>query len=69
MVKSLKLKDKRMENNILPEFVSGIPTAKNRSRERRSLIAGYYSNLWKRLQKEGKKNMIFSCIIGHFGIF
>lgn len=53
-----------MENNILPDFVSGIPTAKNRSRERRSLIAGYYSNLWKRLQKEGKKNMIFNDYLG-----
>ena len=47
-----------MENdNVLPEYVSGIPTAKNRSRERRSLIANYNANLWKKLQREGCKNM------------
>ena len=63
MKKKEVIKIEQVEN-ILPEFVSGIPTAKNRSRERRSLIAGYYSNLWKRLQKEGKKNMIFNDFLG-----
>ena len=53
-----------MENNILPDFISGIPTAKNKSRERRSLIAKCYSNLWKRLQREGRKNMIFNNFLG-----
>ena len=53
-----------MNNNDLPEYISGIPTAKNRSRERRNLIANYYSNLWKKLQREGKKNMIFNDYLG-----
>ena len=54
-----------MENsNNLPEYVHGIPTAKNRSRERRDLIANYYSNLWKKLQREGKGNMIFNDYLG-----
>ena len=54
-----------MENsNILPEYVHGIPTAKNRSRERRDLITNYYSNLWKKLQREGKRNMIFNDYLG-----
>lgn len=54
-----------MENdNVLPEYVSGIPTAKNRSRERRSLIANYYANLWKKLQREGCKNMIYNDYLG-----
>lgn len=51
-------------NNNLPEYVCGIPTAKNRSRERRSLIANYYLNLWKKLQREGRKNMIFNDFLG-----
>lgn len=46
-----------MENNNLPEFVSGIPTAKNQSRERRNLIAKYYESLWKQLQREGHNKM------------
>ena len=46
------------EKNTLPEYIQGIPTAKYRSRERRSLIAQYYSNLWKQLQRMGK-NWIF----------
>ena len=50
--------------NILPEFVSGIPTAKNRSRERMDLIRKYYLNLWKRLQREGKSNKIFNDYLG-----
>lgn len=53
-----------MENNNLPEFVSGIPTAKNQSNERRSLIAKYYSKLWRKLQKEGCKNMIYNDYLG-----
>lgn len=50
--------------NSLPEFISGIPTAKNQSRERRSLIAKYYENLWKKLQREGRKNMIYNEYLG-----
>ena len=53
-----------MDNNNLPEYISGIPTAKNRSRERRSLISKYYSNLWKKLQRHGRKNMIFNDYLG-----
>ena len=49
---------------VLPEFIKGIPTAKHRSRERRALIVKYYSNLWKKLQKEGRKNMIFNDFLG-----
>ena len=50
--------------NSLPEFISGIPTAKNQSKERRSLIAKYYENLWKKLQREGRKNMIYNDYLG-----
>ena len=50
--------------NSLPEFISGIPTAKNQSRERRTLIAKYYENLWKKLQREGRKNMIYNEYLG-----
>ena len=54
-----------MGNNIiLPEFISGIPTAKNQSRVRRNLIAKYYSNLWKRLQREGYNNRIYNDYLG-----
>ena len=53
-----------MTNNNLPEYISGIPTAKNRSRERRSLIANYYSNLWKRLQREGHGYRIYNNYLG-----
>ena len=53
-----------MIDNNLPEYISGIPTAKNQSRERRNLIANYYSNLLKKLQREGKKNMIFNDFLG-----
>ena len=49
---------------ILPEFISGIPIAKNQSKERRSLIAKYYENLWKKLQREGRKNMIYNDYLG-----
>ena len=54
-----------MDNQIiLPEFIAGIPTAKNQSRERRTLIAKYYENLWKKLQREGRKNMIYNDYLG-----
>ena len=53
-----------MDNNNLPEYISGIPTAKNRSRERRNLISKYYSNIWKKLQRQGRKNMIFNDYLG-----
>ncbi len=54
-----------MENQIiLPEFIAGIPTDKNQSRERRTLIAKYYENLWKKLQREGRKNMIYNDYLG-----
>ena len=53
-----------MDNNGLPEFIAGIPTAKNQSKERRSLIAKYYENLWKRLQREGHNNRIYNDYLG-----
>lgn len=53
-----------MENNSLPEYVYGIPTAKHRSRERIDLIKSYYSKLWNKLQKDGCKNMIFNDYLG-----
>ena len=52
------------DKNNLPEYIYGIPTAKNRSRERRDLISKYYSDLWKRLQREGHKNMIYNDFLG-----
>ncbi len=52
------------DNNILPEYICGIPTAKNKSRERRNIISKYYSDLWKRLQREGCKNMIYNDFLG-----
>lgn len=58
------IQENTIETGALPEFINGIPTAKNRSRERRSLIAKYYSNLWKKLQKEGRKNTIFNDYLG-----
>lgn len=53
-----------MKNNNLPEYIYGIPTAKHRSKERRDLIEYYYSNLWKKLQREDKRNMIFNDYLG-----
>lgn len=54
-----------MENsNNLPEYVKGIPTAKNQSKERMVLIRNYYSKLWKQLQKEGHSNRIFNKYLG-----
>ena len=58
------IQENTTETGALPEYINGIPTAKHRSRERRSLIAKYYSNLWKKLQKEGRKNMIFNDFLG-----
>lgn len=51
-------------NNTLPEYISGIPTAKHRSSERIELIRHYYSILWKKLQREGKINRIFNEYLG-----
>lgn len=53
-----------METNTLPEFASGIPTAKNKSRERRILIGTYYSSHWKRMQREGHNNRIYNDYLG-----
>lgn len=49
---------------ILPEKIEGIPTAKKQSKERVELIKKYYFNLWKKLQKAGKGNKIFSNYLG-----
>ena len=53
-----------MKKNNLPEYVSGIPTAKNKSRERMDLIRNYYSNLWKRLQREMVEYKIYNDYLG-----
>ena len=53
-----------MDNNGLPEFIAGIPTAKHRSGERMVLIRNYYVNLWKRLQREKGKYIIFNDYLG-----
>ena len=53
-----------MKKNDLPEYVSGIPTAKNKSRERMVLIRNYYSNLWKRLQREMVEYKIYNDYLG-----
>ncbi len=58
------IQEKTAQSSALPEFINDIPTAKHRSRERRTLIAKYYSNLWKKLQKEGRKNTIFNDFLG-----
>lgn len=60
----MKTIDNNNKDNTLPEFIQGIPTAKNKSRERRSLIAQYYSNLWKRLQRAGHNNRIYNDYLG-----
>jgi hypothetical protein len=39
------IQENTIETDVLPEFIGGIPTAKQYSRERRSLITKYYSNL------------------------
>lgn len=56
--------DNNNKNNTLPEYIQGIPTAKNKSRERRGLIAKYYSDLWKRLQREGHYYRIYNDYLG-----
>ena len=54
-----------MENkNNLPEYIKGIPTAKNRSGERMVLIKTYYVNLWRKLQREGLINKIYNDYLG-----
>ena len=53
-----------MKKNDLPEYISGIPTAKNKSRERMDLIRNYYSNLWKRLQREMVEYKIYNDYLG-----
>ena len=54
-----------MENkNNLPEYIKGIPTAKNRSSERMVLIKTYYVNLWRKLQREGLINKIYNDYLG-----
>lgn len=46
------IQENATKNGILPEFVSSIPTAKHRSKERMALIRSYYQKLRKRLQRE-----------------
>ena len=46
------------ENQVIPEYIEGIPTKKNRSKERYSLITEYYRLLWKNLQRKGMVNRI-----------
>ena len=42
----------------LPEYIEGIPTAKNRGKERFALIMDYYDKLWRQLQRNGCNNSI-----------
>lgn len=48
----------------IPEYVFGIPTKKTRSKERVALIRRYYTDLWIKLQKEGKRNSVFNDYLG-----
>ena len=48
----------------IPENVFGIPTPKNKSKERVGLIRDYYDRLWKKLQKEGRNNSVFNKFLG-----
>ena len=41
-----------------PEYIEGIPTEKKRSKERFTLIMGYYETLWKQLQRKGLPNAV-----------
>ncbi len=59
----MKTNDNNNKNNTLPEYIQGIPTAKNKSRERMDLIRKYYSFLWKKLQKEKGKYIIFNDVV------
>ena len=60
----LKTIDNNNKNNTLPEYIQCIPTAKNKSRERMNLIKKYYSDLWKKLQREKGKYIIFNDYLG-----
>ena len=62
----MKTIDNNLKNNLnaIPEYISGIPTAKNRSRERMDLIRNYYSKLWIRLQREKGRYTIFNEYLG-----
>lgn len=44
----------------IPEYIEGIPTKKSLVVERRNLITKFYSELWKRLQREVRSNYIFN---------
>lgn len=48
----------------IPEYVYGIPTKKAKSKERVELIKDYYFRLWKKLQKEGRSNLVFNKFLG-----
>ena len=48
----------------IPEFVSGIPTEKSKSAERRHLIETYYDSLWKNLQRDNGSNGVFNRYLG-----
>ena len=43
-----------------PEKIEGIPTARKCNKERVELITMYFGNLWKKLQKEGRRNCVFN---------
>ena len=42
----------------IPEYIEGIPTKKNQSKERFTIIMNYYEQLWKQLQREYNSNFI-----------
>ena len=46
------------ESGEIPEYISEIPTKKNCKLERVKLINKYYSDLWKRLQREVNSNYV-----------
>ena len=48
----------------IPKYIEGIPTGRNEKAERRKLIAKYYDNLWKNLQKQGLSNHIYNQYLG-----
>ena len=56
--------ESKPSNTEIPEYVEGIPTKKAESKKRVELIRGYYSNLWKKLQKERQSNAIFNNYLG-----
>jgi len=51
-------KNNKTSNASVPSVIEGIPTAKWATKECRSLITGYYDQLWKQLQKEVNSNYI-----------